>query len=103
MAVTIDDVRHIATLARLGVSDDQAAALAVDLNGILSHMDVLAQVDTTGVSPSSGVGSGGTPLRADGGDSVPLLIPHESMAPEMKDGFFIVPRLSTHEAVEGGA
>ena len=32
-----------------------------------------------------------------GGSSVPLLIPHEEFAPLMRDGFFLVPRLATHE------
>jgi aspartyl-tRNA(Asn)/glutamyl-tRNA(Gln) amidotransferase subunit C len=37
------------------------------------------------------------PLRADGGPPYPLAHPRETFAPEMRDGFFLVPRLSTHE------
>ena len=47
--VSIDDVRHVAMLARLGLTDEHARELAKDLNTILEHMDVLSQVDTTGV------------------------------------------------------
>ena len=52
---TIDDVRHIAALARLGLTDDRAASLLGELNTILAHMDVLSQVDTEGVEPMSQV------------------------------------------------
>ena len=67
MAVTIDDVRHIATLARLGLSDARAAAIVDELNTILGHMDELAKVDTTGVQEAIGVGAEGLPVRSDSG------------------------------------
>ena len=31
------------------------------------------------------------------GTPIPLALPRESFAPEMRDGFFLVPRLETHE------
>ena len=97
MAVTLDDVRHVASLARLGLSDDRARALVAELNTILDHMDVLAKVDTTDVEPMAGVGAAGAPLRPDQGPPIPLARPRESFAPRMQDDFFLVPRLSTHE------
>jgi hypothetical protein len=37
-------------------------------------------------------------MRSDvDGTSVPLAVPREAFAPEMRDGFFLVPRLATHE------
>ena len=96
MAVTPDDVRHIAELARLGLDDARIPSLVEQLNGILGHMEVLQKVDTTDVAAAEGVGSGGTPLRSDRGPGVPLRRPREAFAPEMRDGFFIVPRLATH-------
>ena len=38
MAVTPDDVRHIAELARLGIDDARIPSLVDQLNGILGHM-----------------------------------------------------------------
>ena len=114
MAVSEDDVRHVAALARLGIDAARLPSLVSELNGILDHMEVLSAVGTgdggreTGESADQ-TGDGGrgtresvsppapTPLRADGGLSIPLLSPHESFAPEMRDGFFLVPRLETHE------
>ena len=101
MAVTLDDVRHIAAIARLGLDDDRANALAGELNTILAHMDVLAQVDTSSVDQS--VDREATQLRPDTGPQIPLEHPRESFAPSMRDGFFLVPRLSTHEAVESSS
>jgi aspartyl-tRNA(Asn)/glutamyl-tRNA(Gln) amidotransferase subunit C len=100
VTVSLDDVRHIAALARLGLDGDRAAAVARELNTILAHMDVLARVDTDGVQEAAGVGAAGLPLRPDHGPPIPLERSPEAFAPEMRDGFFLVPRLATHEDLE---
>ena len=97
MPVSVDDVRHIAALARLALSDERARAMTAELNGILAHMDVLSKVDTADVEPVVGIGAAGTPLRSDDVKPAPLAASPETFAPRMKDGFFLVPRLSTHE------
>ena len=102
MAVTIDDVRHIAALARLGLDDDRATLLVRELNTILGHMDALSKVNTGGVLEAVGVGGAGLPLRADDGPPIPLARSLDAFAPSMRDGFFLVPRLSTHESSEEG-
>ena len=100
MAVTIDDVRHVAALARLGLSDERAAALVHEMNTILGHMDALSAVDTGGVDPSAGVGAGGLPVRSDSSTPVPLARSLDAFAPAVRDGFLLVPRLSTHDTTE---
>ena len=100
MAVTIDDVRHIASLARLGLSEQRAAAIVQELNTILTHVDELAKVDTAGVQEAIGVGAEGLPVRKDSGPPFPLARALESFAPSVRDGFFLVPRLATHESTE---
>jgi len=99
MAVTLEDVRHIAALARLSVTDERAQALVAELNTILAHMDVLSSVETAGVETPERVDRG-APLRADAGPPIPLARPRDAFAPRMADGFFLVPRLSTHEDAE---
>ena len=103
MAVTIDDVRHIASLARLGLDDARAATIVGELNTILQHMDVLSKVDTQGIDPVAGVGASGTPLAEDKGPSQPLARRIDEFAPKSRDGFFLVPRLSTHEDPEASS
>jgi aspartyl-tRNA(Asn)/glutamyl-tRNA(Gln) amidotransferase subunit C len=97
VAISIDDVHHIARLARLGVTDERAESLVRELNTILEHMDVLSRVDTAGVQEVSGVGAAGLPLRPDVGPQIPLGRSREEFAPRMTDGFFLVPRLATHD------
>ncbi|HEY0930788.1 MAG TPA: Asp-tRNA(Asn)/Glu-tRNA(Gln) amidotransferase subunit GatC [Gemmatimonas sp.] len=96
MSVTPEDVRHVATLARLGLSEGQIPALVQQLNGILGHMDVLQQVDVSGVplTPPDQA----APLRPDARPADVLLRSREAFAPAMRDGFFLVPRLTTHGA-----
>jgi aspartyl-tRNA(Asn)/glutamyl-tRNA(Gln) amidotransferase subunit C len=97
VAVSEDEVRHVAALARLGLDPARIPTIAAELNGILAHMDVLSKVDTSAVAPVTGVGAAGTPLRVDGGNQYPLARPRDAFAPAMRDGFFLVPRLATHE------
>lgn len=95
-AVSLDDVRHVAALAHLGLTDEQARALAGELNGILEHMAVLHTVDTSGIAEHSASGDP-MPLRDDRGPPIPLTEPPAAFAPQMRDGLFMVPRLATHE------
>jgi aspartyl-tRNA(Asn)/glutamyl-tRNA(Gln) amidotransferase subunit C len=104
MAVTRQDVLHIAELARLGVDNARADELTKELSAILAHMEVLSQIDTAGVATTAGIGAEGTPLRPDVGERPVMERTLESFAPAMRDGFFIVPRLATHEdPAESGA
>jgi len=49
------------------------------------------------VSEVAGIGAAGLPLRPDVGPPIPLGRDRTDFAPRMKDGFFLVPRLSTHD------
>jgi aspartyl-tRNA(Asn)/glutamyl-tRNA(Gln) amidotransferase subunit C len=98
MAIGADDVRHVAALARLTVPESQLPELVAQLNGILSHMDALAKVKTTGVMAATGVGDAAMPLRTDIGPPIPLARPLADFAPQTRDGFILVPRLATHES-----
>jgi len=100
VAVTINDVRHIASLARLGLPESRAAAVVNELNTILGHMDELAKVDTAGVQEAIGVGAEGLPVRGDSGPPIPLARSLDAFAPSVRDGFLLVPRLATHESTE---
>ena len=51
MTVTLDDVKYMANLARLRLSDDEAENLVKDLNDILGYMALLEQIDSSEISP----------------------------------------------------
>ena len=94
MKITEKEVRYVAGLANLTLSDTETAKLQADLDGILQHMDRLNEVDTTGVEPMSQVlfeaGETAT-LRAD--LPVPPLDNQAVLAnaPQPGAGYFKVP------------
>lgn len=53
MAITEADVRHVAMLARLALSDDQVSALTAELSALLGHIDEIRQLDLEGVEPTA--------------------------------------------------
>jgi len=53
--LTEQEVRHVAELADLALSDDEIARMARDLDGILTHIDKLNELDTIGVEPMAQV------------------------------------------------
>jgi aspartyl-tRNA(Asn)/glutamyl-tRNA(Gln) amidotransferase subunit C len=95
VAITEADVRHIAALARVGIATDRVPALVRELNGILGHMDALQSVEVPETLGERTVDAG-MPLRADVVDPVALERAREDFAPQMREGFFLVPRLDTH-------
>lgn len=99
MTVTRDDVRRVAALARIGVAESQLDALVTELGAILDHMAVVARVEPASNTPERE----GMPLATDEPSGVPLQRAREAFAPEMRDGFFLVPRLSTHDDGPGAA
>ncbi|MBM3898962.1 MAG: Asp-tRNA(Asn)/Glu-tRNA(Gln) amidotransferase subunit GatC [Gemmatimonadetes bacterium] len=102
MSVTPDDVRHVATLARLSIPEGELAPYVEQLNAILGHMEALQQVPSSGAAAADAVRPG-MALRADVAGAVPLTRPPAEFAPEMREGFFLVPRLATHEDAGEGA
>lgn len=52
MALSAEEVRHIALLARLGVTDDDVERLRTQLSDILENFEVLKSVNTEGVPPT---------------------------------------------------
>jgi aspartyl-tRNA(Asn)/glutamyl-tRNA(Gln) amidotransferase subunit C len=101
MAVTPDDVRRIADLARLAVPEARVPALVAELNGILAHMDELARVDAAGAAAAELAGQPGMRLRPDTVGDLPVRDALPGIAPAFRDGFFLVPRLATHEDAGG--
>ena len=96
MKITEKEVRYVAGLANLTLTDTEAARLQADLDGILEHMDRLNEVDTAGVEPMAQVlfeaGETAT-LRAD--VAVPPLGNEAALAnaPQPGAGYFKVPRV----------
>lgn len=52
MAVTQEEVLHIAALARIGVTDEDLEQLQVKLSQVLALFQIMQEIDTTDVPPS---------------------------------------------------
>ena len=50
--ITTDDVRHLAQLSNLQLTDDEVENLRDDLENILGYIEQLGELDTTGVEPT---------------------------------------------------
>ena len=91
--ITLEQVRHVARLARLEMSADDEAGLQADMSSILAYVEKLNELDTTDVPPTAQVGEAGTPMRDDAVTNHPA--PEEMLAnaPARQGGFFKVPRI----------
>jgi aspartyl-tRNA(Asn)/glutamyl-tRNA(Gln) amidotransferase subunit C len=93
MEISKEQVEHVARLARLEVSEDEKAVFARQLSAILTHIDQLKGLDTTGVEPTATVLPTDNVFRED--EVRPSLTPEQALAnaPDQEDGFFRVPRI----------
>jgi aspartyl-tRNA(Asn)/glutamyl-tRNA(Gln) amidotransferase subunit C len=55
LKLTEKEVRYVAALANLALTDEEVARMAHDLGEILQHMDRLAEIDTEGMAPMAQV------------------------------------------------
>jgi len=53
MRLSYEQVRHIAWLARLGLSDEEVEKFSLQLSNILDNVEILQQVDTANVPPAT--------------------------------------------------
>ena len=91
MKLTIEQVEHIALLARLNLTQEEKERYSEQLSAILDYADSLKEVDTSGISPTSSVLSKLTVLRADITNSGLTREDLLRNAPEQRDNQFKVP------------
>jgi aspartyl-tRNA(Asn)/glutamyl-tRNA(Gln) amidotransferase subunit C len=98
MSVSPEQVRHIAKLARIAMSDEELDRLLPELNNILGWVEQLGEVNTDGVEPLATVIDQKLRLRDDVVNADPLTgggIRDAVLAnaPEAQHGFFAVPKV----------
>jgi aspartyl-tRNA(Asn)/glutamyl-tRNA(Gln) amidotransferase subunit C len=94
--ITEKEVRYVAGLSNLNLTDAEVGKFQTDLDGILEHMDRLNEIDTTGVEPMAQVlfdAEETATLRAD--VVVPALGNQAALsnAPQAGAGYFKVPKV----------
>jgi aspartyl-tRNA(Asn)/glutamyl-tRNA(Gln) amidotransferase subunit C len=90
MAITRDEVRHVAMLFRMALSDEEIAKFQQQLSQIIDYFQVLQQVDTEGVPPTSHPVSLENVMRSD--EPRPSYPAEDILAnaPQSERGFFRV-------------
>jgi aspartyl-tRNA(Asn)/glutamyl-tRNA(Gln) amidotransferase subunit C len=91
MALTVDEVRRIARLARLRLTPDEERRYAEQLSAILDYAARLSKIDTSAISPTASLSPFAAPLRP---DVIQPSLPRAralASAPETEDGLFRVP------------
>jgi aspartyl-tRNA(Asn)/glutamyl-tRNA(Gln) amidotransferase subunit C len=106
--LTEDDVRHVATLARLGLSEEEVETFRVQLLELLQYIAKLQEVDTSAIPPTAQILSHLSIARPD--EPRPSWPPEAilSNAPDSEESFVRVPAVLEEErgatesaAVEG--
>ena len=93
MALTLEEVRAIARLARLQLTAEEEELFASQLSDVLDYAARLGEVDTSEISPTASVLPMNAPLRP---DEVRPCLPREQLlanAPDQEGGMFRVPRV----------
>ncbi|GGX38129.1 Asp-tRNA(Asn)/Glu-tRNA(Gln) amidotransferase subunit GatC [Undibacterium squillarum] len=98
MSLTLNDVNRIAKLAKLNVSDSEAASTLDKLNSIFALAEQLNAIDTTGVAPLSHPIAALLPelalrLREDEVTETNRRDDYQQCAPATQDGLYLVPKV----------
>ena len=93
MSLSIDDVKRIAKLARIRVSEDEAAGYQTRLNGIFGLIESMQAVDTAGVEPMSHAQDLAQRLRPDAVTEPNRREAFQAIAPQTEDGLYLVPKV----------
>jgi aspartyl-tRNA(Asn)/glutamyl-tRNA(Gln) amidotransferase subunit C len=88
-----DQVQHIATLARLNLTDDEYAESVAKLSKIVDFVDQLSEADTEGVVPMAHPLDAVQRLRTDAVTETNERDLYQENAPSVSDGLYLVPKV----------
>ena len=91
MSLTTDDVKRIAHLARIEVTEADAQATLEKLGGILGLIEQMQAVDTAGIEPMSHSQDVTQRLREDAVTETNQRELFQSIAPAVENGLYLVP------------
>jgi aspartyl-tRNA(Asn)/glutamyl-tRNA(Gln) amidotransferase subunit C len=93
LSLSLDDVRRIAHLARIEVTDSETEQTLVQLNSIFELIEQMRAVDTAGIEPMSHPLGGSQRLREDTVTESDDREANMRNAPARADGLFLVPKV----------
>jgi len=93
MSLTLEQVKRIAHLARIEVSESEALSTQGHLNGIFQLIEQMQAVDTTGVEPMAHAQDLSQRLRADLVTEEDRRAAYQAVAPETEASLYLVPKV----------
>ena len=93
MALSLNDVRHIALLAKIGLDDAELERLQNELTPILALVEKMQAVDTSGVAPMSHAQDIFQRLREDEITETDKSAEFLALAPQTENNLFLVPKV----------
>ena len=93
MSVDIKTVKKIASLARIAITEEEAARIAPELDNIMGWIEQLGEVDVTGIEPMTAVIPNHLRLRDDVVTDGNVRDAVLANAPQAEHGFFAVPKV----------
>ena len=93
MSLTLEQVRRVAHLARIEVSDAEAESTLGHLNEIFSLIEEMQAVDTRGVEPMAHAQDVAQRLRDDRVTEENRRAAFQAVAPETEAGLYLVPKV----------
>lgn len=93
MTLTIHDIKQIADLAYLKVSDDEAKSTLAQLSDIFKLIETMQAVDTSHVEPMSHAQNVVQRLRDDQVTETDHRELYQSIAPQVEEGLYLVPKV----------
>ncbi|MFH1661050.1 MAG: Asp-tRNA(Asn)/Glu-tRNA(Gln) amidotransferase subunit GatC [Pseudomonadota bacterium] len=93
MSLTLEQVKRIAHLARIEISDDEALTTQGHLNGIFQLIEEMQAVDTRGVEPMAHAQDVSQRLREDAVTEGDRRAAYQAVAPDTEAGLYLVPKV----------
>ena len=93
MALTRDDVKRAARLARIAIDESEANQVLEQLGRIFGMIEEMRAVDVSGVEPMAHAQDASLPLRADAVGEPDLSARYRKLAPAVEDGLYLVPKV----------
>ena len=93
MPLALEEVRRIAELARIGISDAEARAVRAQLNDIFELIAQMQKVDTDGIGPMTHALGSASRLREDAVIERDRREQFQAVAPQVERGLYLVPKV----------
>lgn len=93
MSLSLDDVRKIAHLARLNLSEADIALYGSQLSSILEFIEQMNQVDTTNIEPQAHPFDLSQRMRIDAVTEPDFRDKYQKIAPQVEAGLYLVPKV----------